>query len=1025
MKKLLALILTLTMVFTMSISAFADEGSTTSDPFTALTSFNVRVCDNSEGTARGFSCTSDSGLFTLNSDTQVLLYSGDKLLSTTTAKSTSSHLGSGVGSIFVAWTGDVGNASGTWATTMNATIVKKSEKPNKMVLKSGTYTKTIDFVLDEVGGESFISLSNVQPDFKVIHADSTEVACTTFAQALSEATTAGDIIDMCGSTVDVNGAIEINRDITIKNGKFDLDGFVLPNGNGIFDVNANATFENVTVFGENYSSAYSVMFARSGKTVTLNNCTFTLTNELPLSDDDLVRGEIGGVFKSNASEGKFVINGGTYTLTDTVRCFVETVVAIDGATITAENTTPSSEHFFRNVSGTINNSIITATDFETGIKNTDGKTLTVSGGTQVTFTGMTKDVNLEANKTVNGQKDSYLVVESGSTVPMTNSAVEAKIGNTYYGTFADALKKATATDTITLVKNVTFWQISTTCLTNAKEIDLNDKVLTLSGEDNNFGNATIKNGTLDLTATTINGQSLIWCCNENSTTKFEGVTINVVNLNQDDITAISSNYGGTFEFKNCVINVKPTGDRTDFTAFVAIYGKGDVVFEDCDINMNNTQAKLFHCSNDNPGNGDIVLTIKGSTTIDADIYGNGIYVDHDSTTIKVETTDDNGNLKAPVINIKANKRSETDRARYGITLAENTVYTVADGAVVNATVYRTPSETNIADEIAVKFVDVTENEGEKVYDIYVETATDKTINGLTALELALKLDTTEGSFVTTVTGPQGTPAMVRDGMYLFSYDGVAKSSETGSNFKIGQVKLVGNGKFTLSIDDTKVNFANTTSFDGENTDVKYVAGATTGKTLDISDRIENVTVKAPSRNLTINIDFKHGVNSQVKDYQKMTVTLTNITNSAETATVIELGSDGNKAINNNAVSITEELAYNATYNVEIKGAGYRTVNYQVIMDDNKELKFWNNFKNTAEEVLSGDGMAVNTTFLAGDIIADGKINIYDLSAVVSYFGMKHLTSDVDAYAKYAQYDLNRDGKINSEDVAYVLLSWNK
>lgn len=277
----------------------------------------------------------------------------------------------------------------------------------------------------------------------------------------------------------------------------------------------------------------------------------------------------------------------------------------------------------------------------------------------------------------------------------------------------------------------------------------------------------------------------------------------------------------------------------------------------------------------------------------------------------------------------------------------------------------------------------------------------------------------------TVTGPQGTPVMVRDGVYLFNYDGAVKSSETGSKFKIGQVKLVGNGKFTLSVDSTKENFANTTSLDGENTDVKYEAGVEIGKILDISDKIENVTVKAPSRNLTINIDFKHGVNSQVKDYQKMTVTLTNITNSAESSTVINLGSDGDAIIDNNAVSITQELAYNAAYNVEIKGAGYRTVNYQVIMDDNKTLKFWNNFKNTAEEVLSGDGMAVNTTFLAGDIIADGKINIYDLSAVVSYFGMKNLTNDVNAYAKYAQYDLNRDGKINSEDVAYVLLSWNK
>ena len=51
---------------------------------------------------------------------------------------------------------------------------------------------------------------------------------------------------------------------------------------------------------------------------------------------------------------------------------------------------------------------------------------------------------------------------------------------------------------------------------------------------------------------------------------------------------------------------------------------------------------------------------------------------------------------------------------------------------------------------------------------------------------------------------------------------------------------------------------------------------------------------------------------------------------------------------------------------------------------------------------------------------DNKINIYDLSAVVSYFGE---TGNVEN--GYAQYDLNRDTKIDSKDVAYVLVSWGK
>ena len=92
-------------------------------------------------------------------------------------------------------------------------------------------------------------------------------------------------------------------------------------------------------------------------------------------------------------------------------------------------------------------------------------------------------------------------------------------------------------------------------------------------------------------------------------------------------------------------------------------------------------------------------------------------------------------------------------------------------------------------------------------------------------------------------------------------------------------------------------------------------------------------------------------------------------------------------------------------------------------DDYKTLNFWNNVKDNAIEVEEGkDTSAKNVTFLAGDIVKDSLINIYDLSAVVSYFGED---MDTSKYNDYAKYDLNRDGKIDSKDVAYVLVSWNK
>ena len=72
-------------------------------------------------------------------------------------------------------------------------------------------------------------------------------------------------------------------------------------------------------------------------------------------------------------------------------------------------------------------------------------------------------------------------------------------------------------------------------------------------------------------------------------------------------------------------------------------------------------------------------------------------------------------------------------------------------------------------------------------------------------------------------------------------------------------------------------------------------------------------------------------------------------------------------------------------------------------------------------VEEGNGnSARKVTFLAGDIVKDNKINIYDLSAVVSYLGTK---ADTSAKSVYAKYDLNRDGVIDSRDIAYVLASW--
>ena len=65
---------------------------------------------------------------------------------------------------------------------------------------------------------------------------------------------------------------------------------------------------------------------------------------------------------------------------------------------------------------------------------------------------------------------------------------------------------------------------------------------------------------------------------------------------------------------------------------------------------------------------------------------------------------------------------------------------------------------------------------------------------------------------------------------------------------------------------------------------------------------------------------------------------------------------------------------------------------------------------------------VTKNFLAGDIIMNNVIDLYDLSAVSSYFGKKGLTADD---AQYIQYDLNRDGKVDIIDITMLLAGWSE
>ena len=186
--------------------------------------------------------------------------------------------------------------------------------------------------------------------------------------------------------------------------------------------------------------------------------------------------------------------------------------------------------------------------------------------------------------------------------------------------------------------------------------------------------------------------------------------------------------------------------------------------------------------------------------------------------------------------------------------------------------------------------------------------------------------------------------------------------------------------------------------------------------------VVNYNIESEKAKLVINIDFNNRVEKNAAAYQNMKVVISG--GDLAQDEVIALGEDNfTDDSTKTSYSVSKELTVNSAYTVTVSGAGYRTARYTVTMTNDKVLNFWNNAKDADAVVEEGNAnSARKVTFLAGDIVKDNNINIYDLSAVVSYFGTK---VDKDAQPEYAKYDLNRDGVIDSKDVAYVLVSWGK
>ncbi len=316
---------------------------------------------------------------------------------------------------------------------------------------------------------------------------------------------------------------------------------------------------------------------------------------------------------------------------------------------------------------------------------------------------------------------------------------------------------------------------------------------------------------------------------------------------------------------------------------------------------------------------------------------------------------------------------------------------------------------------------------ERVYDI-VLNGDGKDINRLNAAEFEFELSNAAMTYEIKAADKLTTlqPDVKK---YVFYFDGkdAINNADTGSEITIGTVTFDGFGKFTFKATAGKAT-ATTTA---DNLVTEFVTTAEAGKgALKIGEddnMIKDAEIKVPTQKLTVNVAMEHNVGDNTEAYQDMTVAISG-GDLAGKVLEYKLGDAANtaitKAMNGTMVAsyqIKTDLTKDRIYTVTVSGAGYRTSRYTVTMTEDKTMNFWNNDK--TNEVTVIDDEKAKTTFLAGELVRDGKIDIYDLSAVVAYFGQKNI--DKTQASKFAKYDLNRDGEIDIMDISIVLTSWGK
>ena len=664
----------------------------------------------------------------------------------------------------------------------------------------------------------------------------------------------------------------------------------------------------------------------------------------------------------------------------------------------------------------------------------------------------------------------------------------AKIGDDYYKTIEQAIEAAQDGDIITILageykgfdipatkNNLTFvGETGSTGASRSIENLVTIKTLDTGIESHNGGifvgaeNTTFKN--LNFTAGTTPGARSGWMSSSLGNTNGDtGMSSSLKNLTVENCNFTGSGAYQAIWTNQGNITLKNT-TITNYNNGIDNYAIGadqKVVIENSEIT---DVYNAFHTGEAADG-AQIVVT---ETDIDSEVInvGGAVAVTVEESTIKnaavttyasstfavsesalYDTTyavNENATGSITLDAVYANNVNELATNAKADNIAFNTYYPEVKDLGTGNTV-AVPAAT---DAIYVKFVkadvDTTgedSDENADLYNINLVATDDRIINRLNSVDLTFALSNiaNKGMNVYEIIASNEEVAINGvDGVknrYEFHYNGKdGVKTDSANTITIGQVKVTGYGTYSFGVAKAATNVAHATTVADNLVDTFVPGGVLADGTkvgdFDVTTNFISDVIAVPTRTLTINLDFPNAVNKNVAGYQDMKVVVSGgdldkdieiaLSNAAqdEKLTYAEKAdakytvavADGYEIV------LTDVLAVNNAYTVTVSGAGYRTARYTVTMTEDKALRFWNNVMDEAQFVEIGkDSSKVNVTFLAGDIVKDNNINIYDLSAVVSYFGQKN---DTTAYSNYAKYDLNRDGVIDSKDVAYVLVSWN-